>query len=122
VEATCESSNKHDEIEISKQPQLCNNSPPPRSQQQQQQQHQIICTPTATMEEVPLVDDVKKLSIRTSDPDLSKFKTKSNSPLASSSNLSRPDASMENLRLCYNNENNSRKSELKWQCSVSLFA
>lgn len=64
-----------------------------------------------------LVDDVKKLEIRTSDPDLG-GRFKSNSPLASSSNLSKPDPSDgQSLRLC--NDSNSRKSELKWHCLVS---
>lgn len=63
-----------------------------------------------------LVDAVKKLEIHTSDPDLSR-RFKSNSPLASSSNLSKADPE---LRLCNNNENNSRKSELKWHCSVCV--
>lgn len=73
-------------------------------------------SPTA----LSLIDDVKKLEIRTSNPDLNK-QHKSNSPLASSSNLSKQDPSSDNLRLCYNNENNCRKTETKWQCSVCFF-
>lgn len=108
VETTCESPNKSDES----QRKLCN-SPRNNTNRSQSIKRDSPQPPPTT---ASLIDDVKKLEICTSDPDLRKFKT--NSPLASSSNLSKPDPA-ENLRLCYNNnENNSRKSELKWQCSV----
>lgn len=80
-------------------------------------------SPTA----ISLIDDLKKLEIRTttSSSDLSKLH-KSNSPLASSSNLSKQDPSIDNLRLLSqqhnNNENNiCRKPEAKWHCSVSVY-
>lgn len=109
VESTCESPDKSEES----QRKLCNS---PRNNTNTSQSIKRDSPPPTT---AALADDVKKLEIRTSNPDLSRrFKT--NSPLASSSNLSKPDPAVENLRLCYNNnENNSRKSELKWHCSVT---
>lgn len=108
VETTRESPKKSDEN------QLCNS---PRNNTNSQ----IIKrdSPTTAL----LVDDVKKLEIHTSDPDLSS-KFKNNSPLASSSNLSKPDpADSQSLRLCNNNDSNvSRKSEMKWHCMVSNIA
>lgn len=104
VETTSESPNKSDDSQRT----LCNS---PRNNSVRDS------PPPAT---ALLIDEVKKLHIHTSDPDLSRrFKT--NSPLASSSNLSKPDPAVENLRLSYNNENNSRKSELKWHCLVCCF-
>lgn len=78
-------------------------------------------SPTATT----LTDEVKKLAIHTSDPDInSKFKT--NSPLASSSNLtstaSKPDADQHLRLMSHNNNNNNNSSEnngRKWHCLVS---
>ena len=110
VEATCESPNKSDES----QRKLCNS---PRNNSKSVKRESP--PPTITASPITLIDEVKKLEIYTSDPDLSSIKSKTNSPLASSSNLSKPDPASENLRLsCNNNENNSRKSELKWQCLV----
>ena len=68
-----------------------------------------------------LVEDLKSLSIRgMSDPDLSAMakKSKTNSPLASSSNLavSKSDLS-EGAKLC--SSESSKKTDLKWQCFVS---
>jgi hypothetical protein len=110
VETLCESPNKSDE----NQRKLCNS---PRNNINSSQ-YMKRDSPTPTTES--LIEDVKKLEIHTSDPDLSRrFKT--NSPLASSSNLSKPESAVENLRLCpNNNENNSRKSELKWHCMVCV--
>lgn len=112
MDATCESPDKSDENE--NQRTLCNSPRNNTNSSQSIKRESPLSTTTS------LVDDVKKLEIRTSDPDLNrKFKT--NSPLASSSNLSKPDPAVENLRLCSNNnENNSRKSELKWQCAVGV--
>lgn len=105
VETTRESPNKSDENKLCNSPRNNTNS-------------QVIKrdSPTTAL----LVDDVKKLEIHTSDPDLSS-KFKNNSPLASSSNLSKPDpADSQSLRLCNNNDSNvSRKSEMKWHCLVS---
>lgn len=107
VETTCESPKKSDES----QRKLCNS---PRNNSQSVKRD----SPPPATSPITLVDDVKKLEIHTSDPDLTK-KSKTYSPLASSSNLSKPDPAHENLRLCYNNnENNSRKSDLKWHCLV----
>jgi hypothetical protein len=112
VDASCESPDKSDENE--NQRLLCN-SPRNNTNSSQSIKRDSPLPTTAS-----LVDDVKKLEIRTSDPDLNrKFKT--NSPLASSSNLSKPDPAVENLRFSSNNnENNSRKTELKWQCVVGV--
>jgi hypothetical protein len=80
-------------------------------------------SPTTT---TALIDEVKKLSLHTSDPDIiSKFKT--SSPLASSSNLTQQQQQQNSTkstsdvaeRLCYNNNNNS-ESNRKWHCLVSL--
>lgn len=105
VDTTCESPKKSDES----QQKLCNS---PRNNTNSQSVKRDS-PPPSTTSPITLIDDVKKLEIRTSDP-------KINSPLASSSNLSKPDATSENLRLSSNNESNSRKSELKWQCSVNF--
>lgn len=113
VEATSESLNTSDE----NQRKLCNS---PRNNTNNSQSVKRDSPPPTSATPFTLVDEVKKLEIRTSDPDLSK-KSKTNSPLASSSNLSKPDPASENLRLSYN-ENNSRKSELKWQCLVCLLS
>ena len=97
---------------------LCNNSP----------RNSIFINRNDSSPTASLLDDVKKLEIHTSDPDINgKFQqnNKNNSPLASSSNLAatttttttKSDA--ENLRLCYNN-NNSENNNRKWQCSVNI--
>ncbi|CRK95779.1 CLUMA_CG009236, isoform A [Clunio marinus] len=61
-----------------------------------------------TITTASLVEEVKKLEIRTSDPDLSS-KCKASSPLASSSNLTKDP------------EHNNRKSEVKWQCMACTY-
>lgn len=95
---------------------LCNNSSSPRNS--------IFINRNDSSPTASLLDDVKKLEIHTSDPDINgKFHNKNNSPLASSSNLAatttttKSDA--ENLRLCYNNNNNENNNR-KWFCSVSI--
>ena len=70
-----------------------------------------------------LADDLKTLSVRgVSDLDLSAMarKSKTNSPKASSSNLSSSKNDLsEGAKLCYSESN--KKSDLKWQCLVSDF-
>ncbi|KAL7047012.1 hypothetical protein ACKWTF_002765 [Chironomus riparius] len=100
---------------------LCNNSSSPRNS--------IFINRNDSSPTASLLDDVKKLEIHTSDPDINgKFQNnKNNSPLASSSNLAatttttttKSDA--ENLRLCYNNNNNENNNR-KWQCSVCTYS
>lgn len=75
--------------------------------------------PSPTTDTTHLIEDVRKLNIRTSNPDLSSSNLiKNNSPLASSSNLTITDPN-DGLRLCSSNETLNKKSELKWQCFVS---
>lgn len=112
VEAGCEPPNISDES----QRKLCNS---PRNNTNTSQSIKRDSPPPSIGS---IVDEVKKLEIRTSNPGLSR-RHKTNSPLASSSNLSKPDPTAENLRLSSNNnnENNSRKSEVKWHCSVRRY-
>lgn len=110
VEATSESPNRSDEDHQK----LCNS--PRNSINSSESVKRDSPTPT-TASLITLIDEVKKLEIHTSDPDLNK-KSKTNSPLASSSNLAKPDSLNEMRLSCNNSENNSRKSELKWQCLV----
>lgn len=106
----CESlikSNISDENLSSKKTQLslCNNI---SSNSSSRNSPLIETSPTTTT--ATLIDEVKKLSLHTSDPDiLSKFKT--NSPLASSSNLTQQQ----------NNNNSSENNTRKWHCLVSFF-
>jgi hypothetical protein len=79
--------------------QLCNISSPRNTKKQDSS------SPIASL----LVEEVKKLEIHTSDPDISRL-SKTSSPLASSSNLTKDTECVR-----FNNENNNRK----WHCSVS---
>lgn len=92
-------------------------------------------TNTPSTLDTTLIEEVKKLALHSSDPEISKFKT--NSPLASSSsNLieqqqisnTKSDAEhhqqLQHMRLShYNNNNNSNNNEnnnlRKWHCLVS---